>query len=215
MLSLQSILTLTCRRVHNEATALHQIVFAAYWERNVFRFDASLICARPKFATRRVNHMAYVVRNRRHGNLHPTTALSSCADHVKHDLANRDWSSDPSPSSPGSCHIDLGRQDYAASRRVQTIPGVRNSGALVHTRAAAVAARRTLRPPSRHLEIDTGFRLIEQMRWRTTKKGGSRLDIEFTRSEVVSTDLKTEWMSRLHFHEHERRPPMLQEHTKL
>lgn len=150
MLSVWPISTLACRHSHKVAITLHQIVSAACWERSVFRCNAPFACVQPRFATRRIRHLTHVVRNRQHGNVHLMTALSSCAGHVKHNLANRDWSSDPASSSSGSYYIGLARQ----KRRFAQGPNDPWCQELVCTGPhASCSSHQPARPSGHHLGI--------------------------------------------------------------
>lgn len=138
---------LPCQRVFVEANCIFEVARTSYWKRSTFYVDL-LSKDMSKWP-------------------------SSCE--IVNYLHKRELKMILRPRVQGAI-TSVWRDKNAASSRVQTIPGARNSGTLVHMRAAAVAARRTLRSSSWHLKIDTEFRLNEQTRWRATKEGGPRLE---------------------------------------
>jgi hypothetical protein len=57
----QSALTVTCRRIHEEATPLHQIPTTTYWTANVFRYTRSVDMNRPVLTTKRIKHLTCII----------------------------------------------------------------------------------------------------------------------------------------------------------
>jgi hypothetical protein len=53
----QSDLTITCRRTHEEATAIHQAAFKTYWENNTFSYSLPLAHDLPALTSKRFMHM--------------------------------------------------------------------------------------------------------------------------------------------------------------
>lgn len=52
-----------CRRVHHEATALHQAAYATYWAENVFRFSLDFSHFERPLTTKHIKHMTHIVQD--------------------------------------------------------------------------------------------------------------------------------------------------------
>lgn len=109
----QSALTLTCRRVHDEATELHQTAYTAYWARNVFRYTHPSAYALPALTTKMIKHMTHVLQHRRFGNVHLITELSSCPGHGQYDLVYIHGTLGAIFAGPRSYQVRFERRDYA------------------------------------------------------------------------------------------------------
>jgi hypothetical protein len=57
----QSDLIITCRRIHDEATSLHQAATTTYWAANVFRYTTSIDLNLPVYTAKRVKHMTRII----------------------------------------------------------------------------------------------------------------------------------------------------------
>ncbi|KAM0709750.1 hypothetical protein Q7P35_003790 [Cladosporium inversicolor] len=122
----QSALTLTCRRVHDEATQLHQIAYAAYWMENVFRYVYTFACALPVLTLKMIEHMTHVVQHRQYGNVHLITELSSCPGHGKYDLVYIHGTLGATSAGPGRPQVGFERRDNADWRWVRTVRSTEN-----------------------------------------------------------------------------------------
>lgn len=66
----QSDLTVTRRRIYDEATAVHQTAYTSYWTNNVFQYSFFLAHDRPMFTTRRLKHITRVIQHRDFGSFY-------------------------------------------------------------------------------------------------------------------------------------------------
>jgi hypothetical protein len=60
----QSDLTITCRRIHEEATAIHQAAFKTYWENNTFSYSLPLARDLPALTSQCFMHRDGLLRGR-------------------------------------------------------------------------------------------------------------------------------------------------------
>jgi hypothetical protein len=65
----QSDLIITCRRIHEEATAIHQAAFKTYWENKTFKFILPLAHDLPALTSQCFKHMNYIVQHYRDGSV--------------------------------------------------------------------------------------------------------------------------------------------------
>jgi len=122
----QSALTVTCRRIHDEATELHQIAYTAYWARNVFRYAYSSAYAPPAPITKMIKHMTHVVQYRRFCKGHLITELSSCPGHGQYELVYIHGPLGAMSGGPGSYQVRFERRDYADWRWVRSVRSTEN-----------------------------------------------------------------------------------------
>lgn len=54
--------TLTCRRTQEEASSIHQAMFAAYWANDVFQFSCTDVFDLPVLTAKTVEHMTCIMR---------------------------------------------------------------------------------------------------------------------------------------------------------
>jgi hypothetical protein len=57
-------LTLTCRRIHDEVSPIHQATYATYWASNVFVFTFTDVFDKRALSTKRIEHMTCIMRRR-------------------------------------------------------------------------------------------------------------------------------------------------------
>lgn len=57
-------LTLTCRRIHDEVSPIHQATYATYWASNVFVFTLTDVFDERALSTKRIEHMTCIMRRR-------------------------------------------------------------------------------------------------------------------------------------------------------
>lgn len=58
-------LALTCRRIQEEASPIHQAIYAAYWANNVFQFSCTDVFDHPVLTAKMVEHMTCIMRRRK------------------------------------------------------------------------------------------------------------------------------------------------------
>ncbi|KAM0709929.1 hypothetical protein Q7P35_003972 [Cladosporium inversicolor] len=64
VLAPKSFLTLTCRRVHDEASPIHQATSAKYWANDVFKFAYTDVYDQPVLNNKQIEHMTCIMRHR-------------------------------------------------------------------------------------------------------------------------------------------------------
>lgn len=83
-------LTLTCRRIQEEASPMHQAISATYWAKNVFEFSCTDVYDHPVLTTRMIEHMTCVMRLRKLEDLsYEARELRSDTSHGYWDLLSQ------------------------------------------------------------------------------------------------------------------------------
>jgi len=67
VLAPQSALTVTCRRIHNEATALHQTAYATYWAKNTFQYTHLYTYDQPLLTKKQIKNTICVIQHENFG----------------------------------------------------------------------------------------------------------------------------------------------------
>lgn len=60
----QCLLALTCRRIHDDASPIHQATYAKYWANNVFKFAYTDVYDQPVLTNKQIEHMTCNMRQR-------------------------------------------------------------------------------------------------------------------------------------------------------
>ena len=119
----QSAMTLTCRRVHGEASAIHQGAYATFWSKNTFHFVHSFAYDQPVLTTKKIKHMMQVLQIKSLGNCLLITMFRSCPGQGQYDLVCEYSDPDPVLESLRGHRVSFERRDSGDWLRDQSVVG--------------------------------------------------------------------------------------------
>jgi hypothetical protein len=113
-------LTLTCRRIHDEASPVHQATVMTYWANNIFEYTCTDVYDQPALTTKEITHMTCIMRHQSLDDFsYETRELRSDTSHYYWDLEILRRNLEPTIDGPTTYRITTQYRNGGAWRSVR------------------------------------------------------------------------------------------------